>query len=490
MTATTTSRTRKRTRTEQPAIEPTGSATGVRIEQVDPANLIVEDNIRRETALSRSFLSSVRQHGVIVPILAHPDTEGQIVVRDGQRRTLAACEVGLTSIPAYVVDAADEATVRIVQQLITNEHREALSDADRAEAWRQLALEGMSPTKIARATGAKKAVVEAGIAVASNDLGTTALVEHDLTLDQALVLIEFEDDPATVTELRKIAQTNPGSFAHVAQRRRDEKATREQIAALTTEYEAKGVPVVDWPDYGDTTTLFLSDLATADGEPLTEDTYAGKPGYAVCIRDSWRGVEVGHVVVDWKAHGLRKLSRTGKPIGKMTDEQKAERRELIANNKAWASAEKVRRAWLTGFLARKRLPLNAAAFAATTLATCTSEVSRAVQDSHRMACTLLGVDYQYGQPHPLARTIEANPSKATHVTLALALGALEAATDRSTWRHPDRAAVGYFQVLTAWGYTASEVEQIVLDAATPSHGADEQAESDTTGPYTDEHEAA
>ncbi|HVW43826.1 MAG TPA: ParB N-terminal domain-containing protein, partial [Amycolatopsis sp.] len=225
MTATTTSRTRKRTRTEQPAIEPTGSATGVRIEQVDPANLIVEDNIRRETALSRSFLSSVRQHGVIVPILAHPDTEGQIVVRDGQRRTLAACEVGLTSIPAYVVDAADEATVRIVQQLITNEHREALSDADRAEAWRQLALEGMSPTKIARATGAKKAVVEAGIAVASNDLGTTALVEHDLTLDQALVLIEFEDDPATVTELRKIAQTNPGSFAHVAQRRRDEKAT-------------------------------------------------------------------------------------------------------------------------------------------------------------------------------------------------------------------------------------------------------------------------
>lgn len=338
MTATT-SRTRKRTRTEQPAVEPTGSATGVRIEQVEPASLIVEDNIRRETALSRSFLSSVRQHGVIVPILAHPDTEGRIVVRDGQRRTLAACEVGLTSIPAYVVDAADEATVRIVQQLIANDHRAALSDADRAEAWRQLALEGMSPTKIARATGAKKAVVEAGIAVASNDLGATALVEHDLSLDQALVLIEFEEDPATVTELRKLARTNPGNFAHVAQRRRDEKATREQIATLTAEYEAKGIDVVDWPDYGDTTTLFLSDLATAEGEPLTEDTYAGKPGHAVCIRDSWRGVEVGHVVVDWKAHGLRKLSRTGTPIGKMTDEQKAERRELIANNKAWTSAE-------------------------------------------------------------------------------------------------------------------------------------------------------
>ena len=149
------------------------------------------------------------------------------------------------------------------------------------------------------------------------------------------------------------------------------------------------------------------------------------------------------------------------------------------------SAEKVRRSWLTGFLARKRLPSDAAAFAATTLATCTSEVSRAVQDSHRMACALIGADYQFGQPNPLARLVQANPSKAGHVTLALALGALEAATDRSTWRHPDRAAVGYFQSLTAWGYTASEVEQIVLDAATHStkndgdDDADEQAESET-----------
>jgi ParB family chromosome partitioning protein len=468
MTATTPHQTATERGTTHPAAV-TASEQQIRVEQIDPSVLVVEDNIRADASLSRSFLASVRQHGVIVPILAHPGDDGQIIVRDGQRRTLAARDAGLTAIPAYIVEAADETAVRIVQQLITNDHREALTDADRAEAWRHLALEGMSATKIARATGTKKATVEAGIAVASNDLGATALTDHDLTLEQALVLIEFEADPAAVSELRTVAKTDPGRFAHHAQRLRDEKTARELIAEMTAQYQADGVPVVDWPDYDDIDTAFLRDLATADGEPLTEANYAGKPGYAVCIRESWRGIDVSPVVVNWREHGLRKTSDTGRGPGPMTDEQKAERRELIANNKAWTSAEKVRRAWLATFLARKRLPIDALAFAATALATCGSEVGRAVTDQHETACSLLGENQpSYGQPHPLAKVIAANPAKATHVTVALGLGALEAATSKTTWRTPTQAATGYFQALTGWGYTPSHVEQIVLDAATPT----------------------
>lgn len=51
---------------------------------------------------------------------------GNVLVRAGQRRTLAAREAGTTTIPVYIVDA-DEATVeRIIQQMVENDQREAL----------------------------------------------------------------------------------------------------------------------------------------------------------------------------------------------------------------------------------------------------------------------------------------------------------------------------------------------------------------------------
>lgn len=432
------------------------------IVHLDPRTLVVEDNIRHDVTLSKRFIASVRLHGVIVPIFAHPDSEGNIVVRGGQRRTLAAREAGTPTIPAYVVNADDEKTVRIIEQMIANDHREGLTDADRAAAWRQLSLEGMSATAIAKQTGAKRDEVKAGLAVAGHDIATAAVAEYDLTLDQAAVLIEFEDDPDALKELRRVAKANPSAFDHQAQRLLDDKATREEIAALRADYEAQGFTVVDWPGWDETDTLFLRDLQDAEGNQLTEDNYAGRPGHAVAIGERWGTVSVGHVVVDWKAHGLRKIGTSGAVTGgKMTEQEKAARRELIANNKAWISAEKVRREWLSEMLGRKRLPADALAFAAVTLASETTEVARATQDGHPLAETLLGYENAYGN-RPLAVLVKNIPTKAGHVIAAIAVAALEAATSKNTWRYPDRAARRYFHQLAAWGYMLSEVEHIVI----------------------------
>ena len=50
-------------------------------------------------------------------------------------------------------------------------------------------------------------------------------------------------------------------------------------------------------------------------------------------------------VQDFKTYGFKKRTSSGN--SPMTDEQKAERKILIANDKAWNSAETVRREWLT-----------------------------------------------------------------------------------------------------------------------------------------------
>lgn len=450
--------------------------TVAEVRQIDPHALVVEENIRSQVSIDRKFVASIRNHGVIVPILAHPDAEGNIVVRDGQRRTLAAREAGTATVPAYVVDAGDEKRIRIIEQYITNEHRDSLTDADRAEAWRQLALDGMSVTAISRQTGAKRDQVKAGLAVAGHDIAKQAVTKHDLTLCQALVLIEFEDDPDALASLRDTAKRNPDSFDHHAQRLLDEKATREEIAALRADYEAQGYTVVDWPGWDDNETVFLRDLTDADGQPLTEENYAGKPGHAVAIGERWGSVSVGHVVVDWKAHGLRKIGRTGTVTGgKMTEAEKAERRRVVANNKAWVSAEKVRRAWLARMLGRKRLPSDALAFAAVTLAVESHEVGKAVSDRHALACELLGTDYTPGQHHPLAAMVAGTPTKAGHVIVAIALAALEADTSKNTWRNPDTTDRRYFDQLAGWGYTLSEVEALVAT----DEDADEEVEDAT-----------
>lgn len=316
----------------------TAAETGepvAQIAQIDPRAARVEDNVRTDTKLSKQFIASVRLHGVIVPVLAYTDSDGTVVVRDGQRRLLAAREVGLGTVPAYVVDKNDETRMRVIEQMIANEHREVLSTAERAAAWRQLSLEGMSVTAIAKQTGAKRNEVKAGLTVAGHDIAAAAVADYDLTLDQAAVLVELDDDPDVVTELREIARKRPDSFDHHAQRALDAKATREEIAALRSDYEARGVTVVHWPEYGDTVTVFLRELQDADGNQLTEENYAGQPGYAVAIGERWGSVSVGHVVVDWQTHGLRRIGSTGAVTGgKMTEDEKVERRQVVANNKA------------------------------------------------------------------------------------------------------------------------------------------------------------
>ena len=456
---------------------------GPEVRRISPHTLVVEDNIRSQVDLDRAFVNSIKLHGVIVPILAHPDQNGNIIVRDGQRRTLAAREADAEDVPVYVVDASDEKRIRIIQQYITNEHRAGLTDTDRAEAWRQLALDGMSVTAIAKQTGTKRTTVKTGLAVAESDIAKTAVTQHALTLDQALILTEFEDDPDALAELTSIAAHDPESFDPYAQRHLDDKATKEEIAALRAQYEADGYTVMDYPAWGDEDVAFLHDLLTADGERVTEENYAGKDGHAIAIGERWGSIDIAHVVVNWREHGLTSI-RHNQPntrSGSMTEEEKAERRRVVANNKAWVSAEKVRRAWVTKLLGRKRLPSQALAFAATVIADNRHEVARAASDGHDMAATLLSLDGQrhYGQPHPIAAMTQATPTKAGHALLAVALGALEAATNKNSWRNPDQATRAYLDQLAAWGYTLSDVETLITDPDSAHRAEDTTNDADT-----------
>jgi len=456
------------TTSHQPGVE----STGATIEHIDPATLLIEANVRSDVDLDADFVASVREHGVLTPVLVHRTEEG-LRVRAGQRRTLAAVEAGLTAIPAYVVSGDDDEARRLIEQWTENHHRRALRAADDVAVFEQLALLGMTPGQIARRTRAKKGHVEAALQVARSERATAVTAKYDLTLDQAAILAEFDDDAEAVKALAVAAVKEPEQFAHVTQRLRDKRAEAQAVADLTAALTEAGTRVIERPPFDDKTTERLLDLATVVGDervPLTPELHAECPGRAAWIYTTWKGAEPIHACIDPRGYGhvaRHTYSSIGseRQSGPMTEEQKAERRALIANNKAWRSAETVRRDWLATFAARRTAPKEAAVFLAARLVANVTSLDKAyTQGRHRLARVLLGLPEHlgYSAPDPLVDMVAtATPARAQHIALVLMLAAIEEGTGPHTWRNVCQQDRAYFTALAGWGYALSEVEALV-----------------------------
>ena len=133
------------------------------LEHLDPTLLDIGDNVRDDAALSKAFIANIAENGVLVPItgVRDPERPEVIRVRNGQRRTLAAREVGLSSVPVYVLpstaaDASQETIDRIVHQIVTNDQKRDLTDAQRARGIQQMIDAGMSVTKVAKKLSVEK----------------------------------------------------------------------------------------------------------------------------------------------------------------------------------------------------------------------------------------------------------------------------------------------------------------------------------------------
>ena len=121
-------------------------------------------------------------------------------VRFGHRRTLAAIEADLATVPVEIVgdEATDDAgeIERILTQHAENAHRTALTDSEQLGVIEQLDAFGMSAAQIAKRTKIKRDTVNTALVVAKSDLAKAASDRYDfLTLEQAAAVAEFDDDP-------------------------------------------------------------------------------------------------------------------------------------------------------------------------------------------------------------------------------------------------------------------------------------------------------
>lgn len=442
--------------------------TGATLVDADPRTLVVGANTRVDARLDKDFVASIRERGVLQPIVAYRGAGEQLIVVYGQRRTLAAIEADRPLVPVMVLAEPDDVD-RIVDQLAENDHRVGLHTSDRVAAYQQLAAIGVPAGEIARRTAQPEASVTAALAVASSDVARTAAAQHDLTLDQAAAVAEFDADAAAVQTLLSAAQR--GGFEHQLQRLRDDREMAAKRAALLEQLTGKGIAVVDRPPYNHARIKDLQYLLVGKRN-ATEANHRKCPGHAAFLVETYtrdRNWAVQYACTNYPKHGhtLRHPGSGGgiQKAEDMTPEEReaaaAERRDVVRSNKLWDSAEKVRRDFLRTLLARKVAPRGAAAFIATALASGDYAISSALGDGHPLAHELLGLTKPgYGEPKPIVGMVgKAGDGRALMLGLGLVLAAYEGSTSRQTWRSVNPGIARYLRYLEANGYELSDVER-------------------------------
>lgn len=444
------------------------------LQMIDPATLVIDTNVRLDATTAKTFVASIKQHGVLQPIVGHTHEDGTVHVRMGQRRTLAAVEVGLDTVPVVVLpaQASDDDATRIIEQLAENDHRAAITDKDRVMAVDALTGLGLSAAQIQRRTNRPKAEVEAALAVNATPTAREAVQAATLTLEQGAVLAEFADDEEATAALMRAAEGGHG-FGHKAQRLRDDRA---RSAAHDREAQAlagAGVKVIIPPNYVDKgehpKARRVDELVTIDGKSDVDPSeHAACPGHAAEVK-AWRDEQaeggysavVTYYCTDPKINGHRPRfedTNAKKSRDEMTEAEreqaKAERRELIANNKAWESAETVRLAWLADWLTRKTAPKETAAFIATAINNGAWEGAEPTDAKAREVMRALKISTS------TATLAKASAGRALVLVLAGYLAAYEAKTDRNDWRSPKTSTREYLRFLSTNGYDLSEVEQL------------------------------
>ncbi|NSX35349.1 ParB/RepB/Spo0J family partition protein [Pseudarthrobacter oxydans] len=438
--------------------------TNPTLEMLDPATLTVDINVRKDAALTGDFIASIKEHGVMEPVIAHRKEDGTVHVLMGQRRTRAAVEADRPLIPVMIIESPEEAE-RIVTQVVENIQRAELTEADEADAYHQLSLIGVSAAAIAKKTGRTKTTVEGALKAKASDAGAAAL-SKGYTIDEALIMAEFEGDEDATEELESVLADEADQLLHVAQLLRDRRASEAARAALVTELEATGKTIVEDAGYYDEDeNLYVSSAKRADGEAATDED-----ANAYRITTDYRGKHNAEpVITGWKELGFvsrykRYDGGTQAQKGPMTDEEKTERKTLIANNKAMESAGVVRREFIKTMLSRKTAPKGWQYFTVHAI-THHSETASGYDGkvATEMIGTKTGEDTDRWGWNPLRDHTAKTTARPEFSLIALICAGYEKTIQKDSWRSAEKRHFDYLNQLTHWGYTASAVEQIIID---------------------------
>jgi ParB family chromosome partitioning protein len=126
-----------------------------RLVEIEIEKIVMEEGVRKvldETAINE-LSSSIRQHGILQPVVVLPRENGLYTLLIGGRRFMAAKEAGVQKVPAIVLEESIKSEEMLEARLVENLHRENLNPFDEAEAFLMFRDMGYNVSSIAKRLG-------------------------------------------------------------------------------------------------------------------------------------------------------------------------------------------------------------------------------------------------------------------------------------------------------------------------------------------------
>jgi ParB family chromosome partitioning protein len=174
--------------------ETTHPSTGVKLVPIDRIEPNPEQpRLAFDEATLEELAASIREHGVLQPILLRPIDNGRFQLIAGERRWRASKIAGHPTIPALVEDIDDDTALEI--SIIENLQREDISPLDEAAMYdRMIRDHGYSIRRLADKLGKDKGYLENRLRLADAPPEVRMLVSlRKDTLSHAYELMKVED---------------------------------------------------------------------------------------------------------------------------------------------------------------------------------------------------------------------------------------------------------------------------------------------------------
>jgi ParB/RepB/Spo0J family partition protein len=169
-------------------------STGVKVIPVDRIESNPEQpRIAFDEATLEELAASIREHGVLQPILVRPIGENRFQLIAGERRWRASKLAGQLAIPALVEDIDDDTALEIA--IIENLQREDLTPLDEAAMYdKMIRNHGYSIRRLAEKLGKDKGYLENRLRLADAPIEIRQLVSlRKDTLSHAYELLKVQD---------------------------------------------------------------------------------------------------------------------------------------------------------------------------------------------------------------------------------------------------------------------------------------------------------
>lgn len=186
-----------------------------------------------DPAALADLADSIREYGVLQPLVVRPMTDGSYQLVAGERRWRAARMAGLSEVPVVVRELSDVQTMELA--LIENLQREDLNVIEEASGYKELMEKfGFTQEQVSARVGKSRPVVTNALRLLNLPSEIRAMVESgQISAGHARALLAFDDDSAirmVAKEILKKGLSVRQVEALAKKSRQEKKAPRQQSA--------------------------------------------------------------------------------------------------------------------------------------------------------------------------------------------------------------------------------------------------------------------